>query len=456
MVMTMTIGPPDFSPQNFELYKQELRAWSEVTEVSRSKQAIVIALSIKDTATRENVLSQLSLEDLKQENGLEILIKFLDSFFGKDEISDALEKYEDFENFQRADNQSIRDFIACFDMKYRKLEKLNINLPQEILAFKMLGKANISREMRLIVLTGIDFAEKDMMYEQAQAALRKFAGDIHVTVNCEKEQLDLKFMPKCKAIYKNDFAAGVCKLRKSSDKESNTQLSGTGLRKRINPVGTDGNRLLCKSCGSFRHLLNDCPHSWENINRNKQYNVVNQRDREMTSQRVEAEMLSLKKEIMSLKEKIMEMGAVKDREQNSQKEEIEGLQNIAQEKTRVTIPTLNQRISVLQEERNTLIKEISLLKLQCGNLTVNNATLIGMVLSKLRGDAAKNSGKSNILHNMKEVHHGPKRRAQSEMENLLLPQSENNLETWVPALGTKTEKQIKQIFDILLKSSNWN
>ena len=245
MVMTMTIDPPDFSPQNFELYKQELRAWSEVTEVSRSKQAIVIVLSIKDTDTREKVLSQLSLEDLKQENGLEILIKFLDSFFGNDEISDALEKYEDFENFQRADNQSIRDFIACFDMKYRKLEKLNINLPQEILAFKMLGKANISREMRLIVLTGIDFAEKDMMYEQAQAALRKFAGDIHVTVNCEKEQLDLNFMPKCKAIYKNDFAAGVCRQRKSSDKGSNTQLSGTGLRKRINPVGTDGKRLLC-------------------------------------------------------------------------------------------------------------------------------------------------------------------------------------------------------------------
>ena len=181
----------------------------------------------------------------------------------------------------------------------------------------MLGKANISREMRLIVLTGIDFAEKDMMYEQAQAALRKYAGDIHVTVNCEKEQLDLKLMPKCKAIYKNDFAAGVCRQRKSSDKESNTQLSGTGLRKRINPVGTDGNRLLCKSCGSFRHLLNDCPHSWENIKRNKQYNVINQRDREMTSQRVEAEMVSLKSEIMSLTEKIMDLGAVKDREQKS-------------------------------------------------------------------------------------------------------------------------------------------
>ena len=110
--MTMTIDPPDFSPQNFELYKQELRAWSEVTEISRSKQVIVIALSIKDTATREKVLNQLSLEDLKEENGLEILIKFLDSFFGKDEISDALEKYEDFENFQRADNQSVTNSRA--------------------------------------------------------------------------------------------------------------------------------------------------------------------------------------------------------------------------------------------------------------------------------------------------------------------------------------------------------
>ena len=306
--------------------------------------------------------------------------------------------------------------------------------------------------MRLMVLSGINFADKDTMYEQAKGSLRKFAGDIHVLVHCDKGELDLKLMPKCKAAYKNDFAAGVCKQRKSSDRETNALLSKTGLRKRINPVGIDGNRLLCKSCGSYRHLLNDCPHSWENINRNKQNNVVNQRDGEMTSQRVEAEMLSLKREIMSLKEKIMEMGAVKAKEQISLTEEIEGLQNnIAQEKTRVTVPTLNQRISVLQEERTTLIKEISLLKLQCENLTVNNAT---MLLSKLKGDAAKNSGKTNRLHNMKEVQHGL---AQSEMENLLLSQTETNLETWVPALGTKPEKQIKQIhvFDILLKSCNW-
>ena len=35
--------------------------------------------------------------------------------------------------------------------------------------------------------------------------------------------------------------------------------------KRINPTGSDGCILKCYSCGSFRHLLENCPDSWENI-----------------------------------------------------------------------------------------------------------------------------------------------------------------------------------------------
>ena len=38
-----------------------------------------------------------------------------------------------------------------------------------------------------------------------------------------------------------------------------------GKRKKINPIGTDGIYLTCKSCGSYKHLLADCPDSWENM-----------------------------------------------------------------------------------------------------------------------------------------------------------------------------------------------
>ena len=39
-------------------------------------------------------------------------------------------------------------------------------------------------------------------------------------------------------------------------------------RKQINPLDQNGVRQVCSSCGSFRHLLKDCPDSWENMNKN--------------------------------------------------------------------------------------------------------------------------------------------------------------------------------------------
>ena len=35
--------------------------------------------------------------------------------------------------------------------------------------------------------------------------------------------------------------------------------------KKVNPMGADGQRKTCVSCGSFRHMLSDCPDSWENM-----------------------------------------------------------------------------------------------------------------------------------------------------------------------------------------------
>ena len=38
-----------------------------------------------------------------------------------------------------------------------------------------------------------------------------------------------------------------------------------GKRKKLNPIGIDGIFLFCKSCGSYRHLLAECPDSQENM-----------------------------------------------------------------------------------------------------------------------------------------------------------------------------------------------
>ena len=104
-----------------ELYKQKLSAWHEVTDFSKDKQYDVIVLFLlKDEKNEihENVFSHIGLEDLK--DGLNILIDFVISQLIKDELSDSMEKFEEFEDFQRTFRHFITYYIATFDSRFRK------------------------------------------------------------------------------------------------------------------------------------------------------------------------------------------------------------------------------------------------------------------------------------------------------------------------------------------------
>ena len=179
--MATKINPPDLSSGNYELYKEKLLAWQMVTDIPVDKQGIVIALTLPNDdkhKIQEEVFSQIGREKLSQENGLDTLINFLDSKLMKDDLSDSLEKFEEFEDFQRVNGQNITEYIAAFDSRYRKMEKFKIKLPSEILAFKLLRRANISKEEKMLVLTGMNYANRETLYEEAKQSLKKFKGDI--------------------------------------------------------------------------------------------------------------------------------------------------------------------------------------------------------------------------------------------------------------------------------------
>ena len=273
----MTINPPGLASKSYELYKQELLAWREVTEICRSKQGIVIALTLPNEEpfkVRENVLNNLSLDELKRENGLDTLIQYLDVYLEKDDLSDRFEKYEDFENFQRTNGQNIREFIADFDSKYRKLWKMSINLPPEILAFKLLKTVNITKHQKMLVLTGVNFSNKETIYEDMKQSLRKFIGNstensVHIGSNVK---LEPEFLAKherelFKAGYvKQPYGGNMRNLHGGSCTENGGQNCGLmHMGKKRNPVGMNGKLLKCNSCGSYRHLLAECPDSWENM-----------------------------------------------------------------------------------------------------------------------------------------------------------------------------------------------
>ena len=68
-----------------------------------------------------------------------------------------------------------------------------MKLPSEILMFKLLRKANIGKEEKMLVLTGMDYANKETPYEEAKTSLKKFKGDF--TEGKASSNLSIKLEP---------------------------------------------------------------------------------------------------------------------------------------------------------------------------------------------------------------------------------------------------------------------
>ena len=77
--MATRIDPASLRTKTYELYRQQLLAWGEVTGLRKKKQGVVIALSLpKEDKTKigEKVFEQIKLDDLKKGDGLDTLLHF--------------------------------------------------------------------------------------------------------------------------------------------------------------------------------------------------------------------------------------------------------------------------------------------------------------------------------------------------------------------------------------------
>ena len=116
--MATKINPPHYNKdKGYERYKTELLAWKEVTDIKKEKQGIVVALSLPEydeNGIRERVFDEMKIDDLKKDDGLNLLIAFMDKHLGKDDLAYSLEKFEDFEEYRRKAGQSMAEYIPKF------------------------------------------------------------------------------------------------------------------------------------------------------------------------------------------------------------------------------------------------------------------------------------------------------------------------------------------------------
>ena len=122
--------------------------------------------------------------------------------------------------------------------------------------------------MRMLILTGINFSNRNELYEDTKCSLRKFVeGIMEENVRTESVAAENKNKLFGNNLMKQTYGGGFSKLNQDkSNRIATLQYSSNkGHLKKINPIGANGKPLLCNSCGSYRHLLAPCPDRWENM-----------------------------------------------------------------------------------------------------------------------------------------------------------------------------------------------
>ena len=95
------------------------------------------------------------MKQLAVDNGVEILLKHLDKWYKRDEMSAAYEAWTRFDSYKKLNDESMEKYILEFVKRNTVLGKYKVDIPKSILAFKLLDSAGLEVKDKQIVLRAV-------------------------------------------------------------------------------------------------------------------------------------------------------------------------------------------------------------------------------------------------------------------------------------------------------------
>ena len=236
-------NPPCFGDcggNSYEVWKTELEMWMLVTDIKEEKQALAVTLSLKGQARAIALESEKS--KLNSKDGMQYLLSVLDPVFQKNETDISYSIFTQFENFQRS-TQTMSEYIVEFERLYNLMKNKSMELPEAILAFKLLDKAGLERRDKQLALT----ACSNINFENMKSALKRIFGE----TACGSNEFEVK-----QEVFYNRY--GHWKNEKGSFKDNSKQKDQ--IQKGTNPLDRQGRKTKCAICSSVFHWVKDCPH----------------------------------------------------------------------------------------------------------------------------------------------------------------------------------------------------
>lgn len=270
-------NPPVFSAcKPYDRWKIELEAWTKVTKLSKKQQGLAVALSFPEgSQVRDKVFSELEINQLDADDGIEKLISFLDGVYLQDELVRAYEAWSDFDKYRKSDNILMEDYIMEYKKLYNKVKKCggtDISVP--ILAFKLLDGACLTQKDRQLVVTGVDFTKRPTLLDQVSTSLVKFFGKQTITprdsetssITVKMESTDAEalltgpiFNKWCDNRMRRDGVEGSSQRGRQRARGPAYTRNTTEENWRGNPLDYQGKPTRCRICGSTYHYVRACP-----------------------------------------------------------------------------------------------------------------------------------------------------------------------------------------------------
>ena len=225
----------------------------------------------------------------ENEDAVSQILKVLDNICKRDDLSLTFETWSTFIKLRKKDTDSMAQFITNYDRKVNELKRDGIVLPETVLALQLQESVYLERKERQLVLTAVDYSQKETMYEQMRKALINFQGEefgpqkgASMTFRVKEELVntseneDVLYSRRSLGQTSFNNRGRMTKRGRTSTNWSRGRRNrGSGptsknVRKRprfLNPKDVDGNILRCNVCDSIYHFAKGCPEGWENINK---------------------------------------------------------------------------------------------------------------------------------------------------------------------------------------------
>ena len=114
---------------------------------------------------------------MESDDAVKQILKVLGKVYKKDDLSLTFETWSTFIRLRRKDTDNIVQYITNYDRKVSELKRDGTELPETVLAFQLLESVFLEKKERQLVLTAVDYSQKETMYEQIRKALIKFQGE---------------------------------------------------------------------------------------------------------------------------------------------------------------------------------------------------------------------------------------------------------------------------------------